>query len=118
MRSKTKLRSFTLALFSLLLVLLIAVPSKLTAQAVTVPGDEDVYYDEGIFGITKYRYDHNTKTIYLSHAKEQSLYLTSGQRFLSSVYIHEADNLLKSLTPEYLFYNAMRDIAERLHIKT
>jgi bifunctional DNA-binding transcriptional regulator/antitoxin component of YhaV-PrlF toxin-antitoxin module len=31
--------------------------------------------------------------------------------------IREGDPSLNSLTPEYAFYNAMRDIAERLHIK-
>jgi AbrB family looped-hinge helix DNA binding protein len=31
--------------------------------------------------------------------------------------IREGDPLLTSLTPEYVFYNAMRDIAERVRIK-
>ncbi|MBP3271471.1 MAG: AbrB/MazE/SpoVT family DNA-binding domain-containing protein [Ruminococcus sp.] len=31
--------------------------------------------------------------------------------------IREGDPLQTTLTPEYRFYNAMRDIAERLHIK-
>ncbi len=31
--------------------------------------------------------------------------------------ISEGDPSLTSLTPEYVFYNAMRDIAERIHIK-
>ena len=31
--------------------------------------------------------------------------------------IREGDPLLRTLTPEYRFYNAMRDIAERIHIK-
>ena len=30
--------------------------------------------------------------------------------------IREGDPLLKTLTLEYRFYNAMRDIAERIHI--
>ncbi|MBR0528243.1 MAG: AbrB/MazE/SpoVT family DNA-binding domain-containing protein [Ruminococcus sp.] len=30
--------------------------------------------------------------------------------------IREGDPLLTTLTPEYVFYNAMRDIAERIHI--
>ena len=30
--------------------------------------------------------------------------------------IREGDPLLRSLTPEYVLYNAMRDIAERIHI--
>ena len=31
--------------------------------------------------------------------------------------IREGDPLLTTLTPEYAFYNAMRDIAERIHIR-
>ena len=30
--------------------------------------------------------------------------------------IREGDPLGTALTPEYVFYNAMRDIAERIHI--
>ena len=31
--------------------------------------------------------------------------------------IREGDPSQTTLTPEYVFYNAMRDIAERVHIK-
>lgn len=83
-----------LTLLSLLLTVSMAVPQVLTVKAVTVPGDEQWLYDEGIFGITKYRYDHDTKTIYLSYAKEDSLYITSGNHFISKVYINEAEHLV------------------------
>lgn len=44
-------------------------------------------------------------------------YSTLSETKRKMLNIGSEDQSLTSLTPEFVFYNAMRDIAERLHIK-